>query len=414
MSLYKYLPPPSDRMGVLWALASIKGACVLEYGPAGTTHYGIESYGKLNMDLDASLFTTDIDEDEVIMGDSGRLGNTLLELDRRNEFSHIFVVASSVSSIIGTDIFAICQEVQPNCRARLHCFTGGGLKGSYSLGVKEVLTTLARDVVAPVPDGARDMGYYNILGSNADCYNYASDIAEVERMMEGCFGLKRHAVFTAQSSMEAITSASRSGYNLVLRAEGLPAAKLLKERFGQEYYYGVPYGYQGTQNWLRGVANKFGLVVNAPYVEREAKRQKDHLLRWRFSRRAGAPLTAALAGNYDLVVNLARFLGQELSIKPVAAFVNHGRGSEPVLEDPAEEGLVKFALSEGEKEAQLNATRPDIVLADGLLLKMHQPGRVRLQVSHPNLSQILLTSHLPLVGFNGAGYLLEKIMNSLQ
>ncbi|MBS3937410.1 MAG: nitrogenase component 1 [Peptococcaceae bacterium] len=411
MSLYKFLPLPSDRMGVLWALSSLKGACILEYGPAGTTHYGIESYGKLNMDLAASLFTTGIDEEDVIMGDSGRLAATLLEIDQRGEFAHIFVVASSVSSIIGTDIVAICKEVQPSCRAKLHCFAGGGLKGSYNLGVREVLTTLARDVVAP--GEVRDSMLYNIIGSNADCYNFASDIAEIERLMQSCFGLKSHAVFTTGSSIDQISGAATSGFNLVVRAEGLEAAKILKEKYGQDYYYGLPYGYQGTQQWLRGIASKFGLQIMAPYLDSETQNQKNHLLRWRFLRRGSKPLTAAIAGNFDLVLNLSRFLEQELDIKTVAAFVNHERSSEHIVLDEAQKDLIKFNPSEQAKLDALTAADPDIILADAVLLKMYQKGKVRLQVSHPNLQRILLTRHQPLVGFNGAGSILEEIVNRL-
>ena len=39
MSLCRYLPTPSDRMAVMWTLLTVKDAVVLEYGPAGTTHY---------------------------------------------------------------------------------------------------------------------------------------------------------------------------------------------------------------------------------------------------------------------------------------------------------------------------------------------------------------------------------------
>lgn len=36
MSLCRYLPVPSDRMGIIWSLLSVKDSIILEYGPAGT------------------------------------------------------------------------------------------------------------------------------------------------------------------------------------------------------------------------------------------------------------------------------------------------------------------------------------------------------------------------------------------
>ena len=44
MSLVRYLPTPSDRMGILWSLLSVEGSVILEYGPAGTTHYSMSLF----------------------------------------------------------------------------------------------------------------------------------------------------------------------------------------------------------------------------------------------------------------------------------------------------------------------------------------------------------------------------------
>lgn len=32
MSLCRYLPVPSDRMGIIWSLLSVKDSIILEYG----------------------------------------------------------------------------------------------------------------------------------------------------------------------------------------------------------------------------------------------------------------------------------------------------------------------------------------------------------------------------------------------
>lgn len=50
MSLCRYLPVPSDRMGIIWSLLSVNNSIVLEYGPAGTTHFSMGFYGALGVD----------------------------------------------------------------------------------------------------------------------------------------------------------------------------------------------------------------------------------------------------------------------------------------------------------------------------------------------------------------------------
>ena len=50
MSLVRFLPTPSDRMGIIWSLLAVQGAIVLEYGPAGTTHFSMSLFGELGVD----------------------------------------------------------------------------------------------------------------------------------------------------------------------------------------------------------------------------------------------------------------------------------------------------------------------------------------------------------------------------
>ena len=58
MSLCRYLPVPSDRMGIIWSLLSVKDSIILEYGPAGTTHFSMGFYGTLGVDWQQRLVTT--------------------------------------------------------------------------------------------------------------------------------------------------------------------------------------------------------------------------------------------------------------------------------------------------------------------------------------------------------------------
>ena len=91
MSLCRFYPPASDRMAIIWSLMPIQNAIVLEYGPAGTTHFGGGLYSSLGIRLSQSLFTTHISEDDVIMGDVTRLEKAIVEIDETYEPKVIFV-----------------------------------------------------------------------------------------------------------------------------------------------------------------------------------------------------------------------------------------------------------------------------------------------------------------------------------
>ncbi len=131
MSLCRFYPQPSDRMAIIWSLMPIKNAVVLEYGPAGTTHFGGGLYSSFGLELRGHLFTTHICEDDVVMGDVSRLENAILEIDAAYHPEIIFVVAATVVAVIGTDIAGVCRYMQEQVNARLISFEEGGFRGDY-------------------------------------------------------------------------------------------------------------------------------------------------------------------------------------------------------------------------------------------------------------------------------------------
>ena len=91
MQLCKYYPIANDRMGAIWTLASIKGACVIEFGPAGTTHYAIEGIGSLNGKHEANIYSTHMDQSDVTFGKYDRLEQAIMEVDENIKPKYIFV-----------------------------------------------------------------------------------------------------------------------------------------------------------------------------------------------------------------------------------------------------------------------------------------------------------------------------------
>ena len=85
---------------------------VLEYGPSGTTHFSMGTFQDFGIDQENQLFSTHMSEDDVIMGDVSRLEKSIVEIDAHYEPKAIFIVASSVSSVVGTDLKAVCNYMQ--------------------------------------------------------------------------------------------------------------------------------------------------------------------------------------------------------------------------------------------------------------------------------------------------------------
>lgn len=67
-----------------------------------------------------------------------------MEIDQAYAPRVIFVVASSVSAVIGTDLRGVCAYMQEKVRARLIAFEQGGFRGDYSVGLRRNLPALAQ------------------------------------------------------------------------------------------------------------------------------------------------------------------------------------------------------------------------------------------------------------------------------
>ena len=120
-------------------------------------------YGTLGIDFENRLFTTHMSEDDVVMGDVTRLENAIKELDASYEPEVIFVVASSVSAVIGTDIKGVCNYMQNEVKAKLVSFEQGGFRGDYGIGLNEVYKLLVKNLPQK-SDKINDA--YNIIGAS--------------------------------------------------------------------------------------------------------------------------------------------------------------------------------------------------------------------------------------------------------
>ncbi|MDU6249906.1 MAG: nitrogenase component 1, partial [Paeniclostridium sordellii] len=259
MEAYKYFPVANDRMGIIWTLSSIKDACIVEFGPAGTTHYAIEGIGSLNGEDEAKVYSTHMDQSDVTFGKYERLEKAIVEIDKNISPKYIFVMASSISSIIGADIISVCDTLKDLTNAKLIPITTGGLKDDYNTGVEYALELLACEIVK---DNNIDKSKYNILGANIDKYNYLSDVKEVERIMNDLFDKKLNTTFTANTSIEEIEEASKASLNIVIRKEALKAAEYMKEKYNIPYIYKNLYGLKNTIKFIESIKEIDGYILN--------------------------------------------------------------------------------------------------------------------------------------------------------
>lgn len=408
MSLVRYLPTPSDRMGIIWSLLAVQGAIVLEYGPAGTTHYSMGLYAGLGLRFQNRLFTTHMSEDDVVMGDVTRLEDAIVELDKSYGPKVIFVVASSVTAVIGTDIKGVCRYMQNEVSAKLIAFEQGGFRGDYSIGLQETYKLLVKNL--PKKDVKMEKGFYNLIGASAWRYRMTSDVWEVKSLLSEALGLKCNACLCCDVSVDELEELGKAQVNIVLGNEGLAAAKLLQEKFGTPYVYAVPYGYSGTVKFLETVGEAINETPNPMVLMRIKMKEKGMGMLSMFAMMGGGKVkpVAVVKGDYDLVQGVSEFLTQA-GIKVAHRMCAHSLKN---IVEPAE-GVESYA-EEKEWLEEIRPLKQTLVLADDVALIQCDDSNTKVLISSPFLKGALVATHLPFMGEKGADFLLEKVQEYYQ
>lgn len=406
MSLVRFLPTPSDRMGIIWSLLAVQGAIVLEYGPAGTTHYSMGLYGGLGLRFQNRLFTTHMSEDDVVMGDVTRLEEALVELDKNYAPKVIFVVASSVTAVIGTDIKGVCRYMQNEVKAKLVAFEQGGFRGDYSVGLAETYKLLVRNL--PQKGVAQEKGLYNIIGASAWRYRMASDIWEVKSLLSEALGLSCNACLCCDTSVEELQALGKAQVNIVLGNEGLAAAQYLEEKFGTPYVYAAPYGYSGTVRFLESVGEAIGEIPQPLVLMRLRMKEKGMSMLSMFAMMGGGKTKQAVVkGDYDLVQGVSAFL-EQAGIRVVHKMCAH---SLKAIAEPASD--VESYAEEGEWLQEIRDLRATLIFADDVALAQADASNMKVLISAPFMNGVVAT-HLPFMGEKGADFLLEQIQGYYQ
>ncbi|WP_371377089.1 nitrogenase component 1 [Sporomusa aerivorans] len=404
MGLHRFKPLPSGRMGILWTLATIRDAALIEFGCMGHMLYSGVTLKRAGVHDACKLYSTHIDETDIALGGTERLNHTIAAVIQRDQPRVIFLLPSSIPEVIGTDILALCEELQPEYPGvRLLPFGYGGFDVSQHRGVQEALLLLAKTL--PLAMKRTPQPTFNIIGSCADLFRFQADAGELVRIMKGAFGMKPLCVLTSDTAIADIENLGGAHVNLVIRREGEPTARHLRERFGTPYLAGRPYGIDGTMRWLEEIAQISGLTADDAFLNAERE----------FSRRQLAPVmpsfrnivhahpeeaVLALGGHADVVRGILSFGCGELALIKGSCWCD--------CPDMGDADIPYFSEDEWTKAVQ--AHKKGYLMASGEALAW--TGRnPELQIANPDTKWRLHPYEPPLVGFRGAVQLANLWIN---
>lgn len=352
MALTRFLPTPSDRMGILWTLLQIEDAVILEYGTEGTTAYAMKTFMMMGMDVQNKIFSTGLDENNVVLGDTTSLEKKIVELDKKFSPKAIFVMASSVSSVTGADVKGVCTYMQDEVNAKIVVFTQGGFNGDYSSGIEACYTDLVSNFATIK---YKTENCYNILGISAVEYSAKSDVLVLEKLLMENFALHKNAVLSYETNLESIESMSKAKVNIVLTYEGLKAAEILKERFGTPYVYTLPIGKVATNKWLSDISKAISVNLEMPQIEPVKKINRDVLI----------------YASYDKSLALKHYM-EEMGCTILDVICTH--------KIKKQDGI-RYIKREKEKITLFQSVNNAIIFADNTFLKFANDSNIKINLS---------------------------------
>ncbi len=262
--------------GARWMLAAVQDVIHLVHGPVGCA-YNAGTVRRKSY----QVFTTCLDEQDVIFGGRGKLARSIEEAVRlRPDASGVMVYVTCTAALIGEYVEAICREAAVRLGIPVAPVTCPGFCGvGQGQGQDAAAATLLEYFVGREA-GDVEAGTVNLLGE----FDVQGDLGEIERLLAR-LGLKVQCAVSGRADVASLGRAHRAALNVVhCRRTGQNLADAMEREFGTPQLKASFFGLRETAASLEKIAGFFGLA--AEWIAGQAEG----------ARASAAPYVASLAG----------------------------------------------------------------------------------------------------------------------
>ena len=233
----------ADVSGVCSALYELGGMVVM-HDPSGcnstyNTHDEPRWY-----DMDSLIFISGLAEIDAIMGNDEKLIDDVVTAAEQLSPAFIALARTPVPMLNGTDFDAIASVITKRTGIPAFYFPTNGTH-SYVMGAGMALEKIADYYVkAPEEGGAINPAGVNLLGVTPLDFSVNGTVESMKAFLKDN-DFELISCFAMGSSLEELEKAGKTGVNLVVSSVGLPAARILRAKFGTPYVVGTPVGSMG-------------------------------------------------------------------------------------------------------------------------------------------------------------------------
>lgn len=351
--------------GAMITLVPIADVAHVVHGPIGCLGTSWEARGSMSSGptLNRHGFTTDLTENDIVMGGEQKLFDTLLRVAERHRPAALFVYSTCVPAMTGDDMQAVAAAVRERTGLPVVVVQAPGFVGTKNFGNRLAGNALLDHVIGTQEPAVRTDHDVALIGE----YNIAGELWNVLPTLERA-GLRVLSSITGDGRYADVAAAHRARAAMVVCSRALlPLARGLHERHGVPFFEGSFYGLRAMGAALRGFA---GLLDDPQLTARveavvadEQARCEAALAPWR-ERLAGVRAVLYTGGvkSWSMIAAL-----QDLGVQVVAS------GATKSTEDDVErmralmgdDGVVMRQGKPQDLIAMVERTGADVLIAGG-------------------------------------------------
>jgi len=397
------LHTPSAFEGALWTCIGIKGADTIFHSPPGC--YINQHVNALVNDWTCELYTTNLSYANIMQGAEDRMEATLAKIAAKNPGAILIVTAPTVE-VTRDDVEGVVKKSGLKDTVIIHPPIGGSLVEG-----KETAFIKLLDLVDPnVEKTPRSV---NIIGPTFSTFNWRADVYELTRMLAG-IGVSVNCVYTAGATIEQIKQAARAELNLCIYPfdSGMGVAREMEKRFGIPYRADIiPIGFGNSAAWLESVADFFKIDAKA-YLKASMANAFEFIssnMVFAVTFEMSAALSLENANTY--AVGISEFLNKEVGLDIVMAALSNNEAAERVGKLC---GDVMVNATIEQKRDKFVETGPMVIYGNFYDKKVSMDaGFKNFIFSDIPTIGYLSSENCPFMGFMGAKYLVESLVNEV-
>ena len=305
--------------GAAQTALGVSGSALLAHSPQGCEYLVNNAFASQECDyMETVTLCTKLCVDEIVHGGEDILARTIREA-KDLPISSLFVISACGPEIVGDDIVAVCETLQPEIKFRLVPIPCAGFRGSQYDGIDIALDTILKRLVKN--DGGKIPGSVCLIAPHANANpTWPADLEWVQQVLKR-LGVRVVATLTHRTPLSEIEKIASAETSLVLSHDaGQKAADYLSSAYGIEQVcrgIPLPIGMTNTQRWLTELGDRFDQQKTVESMVAEGERMVMATCRRKWPMARFLYRTpAAIVADATIGIPLVRFVTEEMEMTP--------------------------------------------------------------------------------------------------